>query len=431
MKRDRTLALFRQGYPWGSRLRQGAAAVATRLLGRRTVVISGPDGVRRFYDSRLQRKGAFPLPIRLVLFGPRSIHGLDDEKQHHQKAMYLEILTPESVAALGQRAEQEWATAVRRWPDRERVVLFDEAVQVIAASALPWAGVPVAPEELPSIARKLADLLNGFATPGKEYLRAAAARWQLDRWAASLVQQTRTGQLHPAPNTALHIVSTTRDVQGKLLSKREAGVALLNIVRPPVAVAWFVAFAGKALHDHPEWRERIAGGDEAALDAFVQEVRRFYPFVPVLPARTRHKQDVFGIEVPRRGRVVLDVHGTDHDPEHWPEPDRFDPNRFLRGNIEPDTLVPQGGGDVRTGHRCPGESATLTLLVAAVRALVSTRYTLPPQDLGYSLSRMPTRPRSGVVLTPQSTVARQKAGKPAAARIAGSALAGVTPEPPV
>jgi hypothetical protein len=63
----------------------------------------------------------------------------------------------------------------------------------------------------------------------------------------------------------------------------------------------------RALHDHPEWRRRIADGDQEALSAFAQEVRRLYPFVPVLAARARRRQDVLGVDVPRGGLVVLDV----------------------------------------------------------------------------------------------------------------------------
>jgi fatty-acid peroxygenase len=399
MRIDRTLEMVRQGYPWAHRLRGAAVAVPTRLLGRKAVVVGGAAGVRRFYDPRLRRRRAFPLPVKLVLFGPGTVHGLDDAEHHQRKAMYLEVLTPDAVATLGQRAEQEWASATRRWADDERVVLFDEAVQVLAASVLPWAGVPVAPEERSRRARQLADVLEGFATPGPAYLRAALARWRLDRWAVRLVHQTRRGQIHPSPGTALHVASTARGRDGRLLPARVAAVALLNVVRPTVAVAWFVAFAGLALHEHPEWRRRIADGDQDALNAFVHEVRRHYPFVPVLAARAREPQDVFGVRVPRGGLVVLDVHGTDHDPAHWEDPDRFDPNRFLSGTIEPDSLVPQGGGDVRTGHHCPGEDATLTMLAVAVRALARLPHTLPPQDLGFDLSRVPTRPRSGVVLT--------------------------------
>jgi hypothetical protein len=211
--------------------------------------------------------------------------------------------------------------------------------------------------------------------------------------------------------SALHAAARARDPKGWLLPERVAATTVLNVVRPTVAVAWFVAFAGKALDEYPEWRERIANGDDAALDAFVQEVRRLYPFVPVLAARARAAQDVLGVRVPGGGLVVLDVHGTNHDPEHRPEPDRFDPDRFLQGRVDPDTLVPQGGGDVTNGHRCPGEGVTLTMLAVAVRALAGLPQTLAPPDLDYDLSRIPTRPRSGVVITPTpASVSAEQAG---------------------
>src|SRR4051794_8656769 len=398
MDRDRTAQLIRTGYPWAARLRRGAVAVPTRLLGRRAVVVGGPEGVRRFYDPRLRRRGAFPAPVKLVLFGPGTVHGLDDVEHRLHKALFLGVITPETVAALGERAQQEWSSRIERWTDRDRVVLFDEAVEVLAASVLPWAGVPVDARELPRLARQLATVLDGFATPGPAYARAVLARLRAGRWAKRLVRRTRAGQNRPAPGTALHAAAEARDPKGKLLPERVAATTLLNVVRPTVAVAWFVAFAGKALHENPQWRDRIAAGDAAALDAFAQEVLRLYPFVPVLAARARSAQDVLGNRVPRGGLVVLDVHGTDHDPAHWIDPDRFDPNRFLQGEVERDALVPQGGGDVTTGHRCPGEGVTLTMIAVAARALAGHTDQVPDQDLGYDLSRIPTLPRSGVVL---------------------------------
>jgi fatty-acid peroxygenase len=398
MRIDRTAQLLREGYSWAPRLRQGADVVPTRLFGRRAAVVAGPAGVRRFYDPRLTRRRAFPLPVQWVLFGPRTVHSLDDAEHHHHKAMFLQVLTPDAVAALGRRAQQEWDTALRRGAGRQRITVFEEAVHVLAASVLPWAGVPVTPDELPRRARQLAAVLDGFATPGPAYARAVLARRQLGRWAAQLVQQARHGQLQPATGTVLHTAATLDHVDGRPVPEHQAGVALLNVVRPTVAVAWFVAFAAAALHQHPQWRQRIADGDQGALEAFVHEVRRCYPFVPVLAARARDRQDVLGIPIPRGGLVVLDVHGTDHDPAHWPDPDRFDPNRFLDGPVDPDTLVPQGGGDLATGHRCPGETVTLTMLIVAVRTLARLPSTLPPQDLSYDLSRVPTRPRSGVIL---------------------------------
>lgn len=169
-----------------------------------------------------------------------------------------------------------------------------------------------------------------------------------------------------------------------------------------MATAWFVAFAGQALLEHPEWRQRIAGGDRQALLAFCHEVRRFYAFTPFLAALTRSRQDVLGVTVPRWSLVVLDVYGTLHDPAHWDVPQRFRPERFLDGDVDPDLLVPQGGGELATGHRCPGEDVVLAMIAVAVHALAQTPLQLPPQDLSHDLTELPARPRSGVLLTAAS-----------------------------
>ena len=112
-----------------------------------------------------------------------------------------------------------------------------------------------------------------------------------------------------------------------------------------------------------------------------------------------HRQDVLGIDLPRWSMVVLDVYGTLHDPAHWEAPGEFRPDRFLGREVDPDLLVPQGGGDVAAGHRCPGEDVVLTMLAVAVRALATTPVHLLPQDLGHDLTELPTRPRSGVLVT--------------------------------
>jgi fatty-acid peroxygenase len=62
---------------------------------------------------------------------------------------------------------------------------------------------------------------------------------------------------------------------------------------------------------------RIAAGDREALSAFVHEVRRLYPFVPVLAAARAIVRTSSASPYRAEGLVVLDVHGTGHDPTHW------------------------------------------------------------------------------------------------------------------
>lgn len=191
----------------------------------------------------------------------------------------------------------------------------------------------------------------------------------------------------------------------RFLPPRVAGVELQNSIRPMVAVARFVAFAAKALHDRPDWRRRI--GAEAAergtlvhgplAVAFAQEVRRTAPFVPMLPGRARVEIDVDGIRVPAGGRLVLDLLGTDTDARSWERAESFDPERFV-GVDDYEALaafIPHGGGDVPTGHRCPGEKLAIAGLSAAIAALSHPGLRIDGAGLGVDLRRLPTKPASG------------------------------------
>ena len=119
----------------------------TRLLGRPAVVLGGVEGVRRSYDDRLRRRGAVPPPVELVLFGPRAVHGLDDDAHHHRKARLLDVLTAEAVDRLRAAADAVWAERMRGWAARPEVTVFDEAVDVLGAAVLPWAGIDVDHDE--------------------------------------------------------------------------------------------------------------------------------------------------------------------------------------------------------------------------------------------------------------------------------------------
>ena len=100
------------------------------------------------------------------------------------------------------------------------------------------------------------------------------------------------------------------------------------------------------------------------------------------------------------GWVLLDLYGTNRDPRSWSNPEVFDPERFRDRPVSAYSLVPQGGGDHDTGHRCAGEWLTIEVMRAAVRLLTEAMtYDVPAQDLRVDPHRMPARPRSGVVLT--------------------------------
>jgi fatty-acid peroxygenase len=367
------------------------------------VLIGGRDAVRFFYDQTLfRRRDAVPRPLADTLFGKGAVHVHDGEGHLHRKAMFMRLLSTEHARRIGAVTDDLWRAAVDRWQTAESVVVFDEAVRVIGVGICRWAGLPLAPEDASRRVRDLERIVDGFGSVGAPHLEARLARRRSEHWVKAVVAEVRAGRRTPPPGSALDVVSSWRDLDGSPLDDRTAAVELLNIVRPSVATAWFVAFSALALHENPQWKDRLARGSgddlDRDLEAFAHEVRRLYPFAPVVGARAARDVTWRGHLLPEGRLVLLDLHGMNHDPHVWRDPDRFDPDRFAGRSPDAYTYVPQGGADPHTGHRCAGERVTVELLKSALRALTGVSYDVPEQDLQYPLSRIPTRPRSGFVI---------------------------------
>jgi fatty-acid peroxygenase len=401
------LMVLAKGYGWlpDKRRALGRRTVPTRLGGMPAVGLEGPDAARFLYDEdHVLRSGALPEPVQGTLFGKGAVHSLDGEAHRVRKAMFVALLMREDgIASLVQGATSAWDDAAARWARRPEVVLFDAAAEVIAGAVCRWAGVPVTDEDVPGVARDLVALVDGFGSAGPRHFRARRARGRRERWLTQLVRDVRSGATTVPADSAVAAVAEHRDVYGQQLSSRVAAVELLNIVRPTTAVAWFVAYSAHALIRRPENRKRLADGDPAFAEAFAHEVRRFYPFAPFIGGRAARDLAFDGEQIPRNAMVLLDLYGQNHDAELWEDPYAFRPERFLPpgrpgGDIGAFDLVPQGGGDPRTGHRCPGEQLTVALLSALAVRLARLDFDVPDQDLGISLSRIPARVADGVVL---------------------------------
>ncbi|MFC8101788.1 cytochrome P450 [Streptomyces sp. NPDC057363] len=399
---DRTLPLLTEGYAWlPNRMRDSADAVLrTRLLGRPALAVRGPEAVRFFYDEgHVHRHGAIPAPVLDTLFGQGAVHTLDGDAHRIRKELFLPLLDPDRVAGLTEHVTAAWDEAVRSWSERPRVVLFDEAGVVLTRGVCRWAGLPHQAVDAEPLARDLIAMVDGFAAPGPRHLRARRARARQEARMARLIEDVRRGKVSAPADSVLDRVCRHHDDPDEPLDAQTAAVELLNVLRPTAAVSWFVAFAAHALHRWPAHQERLRAGDGAFATAFAHEVRRFYPFAPFLGGRTVTELTWHGESVPAGGILLLDVYGQNHDEKLWGDPYIFRPERFLERPAGPDELIPQGGGDPATGHRCPGERITVGLLESLAVRLARLEYTVPEQDLRIPLRRIPTRPRSGFAVT--------------------------------
>jgi fatty-acid peroxygenase len=311
------------------------------------------------------------------------------------------VVTPKTTAELADGVASVWDDTVKSWRAGAPVVLFDEASRIITAAVTNWAGVPVEEQETPALARDLVAMVDGFATPGPRHWQARRARRRREAWLGDLVTDVRAGRITAPVGYALDVVAHHREADGEQLNPRLAAVELLNVIRPTVAVCWFVAYAGHALHRWPEHRERLASGDVAFAEAFTHELRRFYPFAPFIGGRAVKDLTYAGDRIPAGALVLLDLWGHNHDSAVFDDPFTFRPERFLDHHIGPFELVPQGAGDPRMNHRCPGEPLAVAVLNTLVPRLARLEHDVPEQDLTISLHRVPARPRSGFVLTPR------------------------------
>ena len=398
---DNTLRLALEGYGWLPNLRRhrGGRTVATRLAGMRATALCGPEAAAFFYDEdHVRRHGALPEPIQATLFGKGAVHTLDGLSHRQRKEVFWPLLDTAGIARLVELTNDSWDATAATWPQRGPVVLFDEASRIIVRAVSRWTGLPLDEAEVASFAADMVALVDGFATAGPRHWRARRARHRREQWIADLVVRIRNGEAAAPVGSVLERIVVHRDVDGELLDPRLAAVELINVIRPTVAVSWFVAYAAHALHRWPGNRKPLAEGDRAYTEAFAHEVRRFYPFAPFIGGKAVRDLVWDGVDIPEGSMVLLDLYGQNHDPEVWTDPYTFDPQRFIGRVIGEYELVPQGGGDPRSGHRCPGEQITVALLEAFSVHLARLEHTLPEQDLSISLQRIPARVRSGVVI---------------------------------
>lgn len=403
---DATAALARRGYDFvAERCRRlGTDAFETRLLLRRAVCARGAEAARVFYEpGRFTRNGAVPRPALRLVQDVGSVATLDGAAHARRKRMFVALLMDRAgIARLGDLVEAEWRAGVRRWAARPGATaeVFRDASEVLCRAVCAWSAVPLGPGEAEERTRAFFAMVDGTGSVGLRHLRGAWLRARTERWARSLVRRVRSGDLPAPEGSALRVIAEHRDLDGGLLDEVTAGVELINVLRPTVAVGRYVGFAAIALHTHPEWRERLArGGTEAEYDAFAQEVRRFYPFVPAVAGRALAPFEWRGRRFGRGDLMLLDLTATDRDGRLWDAPDAFRPGRFLGTGAERDpfALVSHGGGGHETGHRCPGEWITVEVTKRAVRGLAEAmRYDVPTgQELGLDPARMPALPRGG------------------------------------
>lgn len=397
---DHSLNLMREGYLYiTNRLHSfNSDLFETRLLGKKAICMGGKEAAEVFYDTdKFKRKGAAPNRAVKTLFGKNGVQSLDGQNHKQRKEMFMSIMTHDRLSKLTDITKQQLDTAIDKWEQMDNIIVYEEMKEVLCRTACEWAGVPVQENEIKNLAKNLGAMFESAGAIGPNHWKGRNARNSVEKWMREIIEEVRNGTLNPPKNTALHKFALHRDLKGNLLDTDTAAVEVINILRPIVAISIFINFIALAVHHYPKKREKLNSGDEKYAQMFVQEVRRFYPFFPFVAALVKKDFTWKGYKFEKDTLTLLDLYGTNHDPEIWENPEVFNPDRFAKWEDSPFNFIPQGGGDYFMGHRCAGEWVTVEVMKVGLYYLANRiDYEVPDQDLSFSMVNIPSIPHSKV-----------------------------------
>lgn len=399
---DNTLSLLREGYLYISNRCNSFQSnfFETRLFGKNAICMSGAEAAELFYDpDKFKRKGAAPKWIVQSFFGDNSVQTLDENVHQHRKEMLMSVMNPNKIQQLITLIKLHWEKAIIKWEQMEQIIFYEEVQQILCRAACEWVAVPLKEAEVVKRTKELASLFESASSFGPTYLAGRRSRNKLNEWIEENINEIQMGKMNVDTSSILYTFATFYDLNGDLLKKETAAVEVLNLLRPIVAISIYVNFLLLSIHHYPEEKEKLFSSDDHYVNMFVQEVRRYYPFFPFIAALVKKDFTWKNLQFKEGSLSLLDIYGTNHDPNLWDNPNLFNPSRFKNRRGSSFDFIPQGGGDFWLGHRCAGEWATIEMMKVSLKFLVNhMSFEVPKQDLSFSMVSMPSIPHSKIII---------------------------------
>jgi cytochrome P450 len=221
---------------------------------------------------------------------------------------------------------------------------------------------------------------------------------ELDALLFEHISATRSDELIEEREDILAMMVLARDEDGAGLTDEQLRDELITLIAAghettATAIAWGV----ELLVHNPAVMTKARAGDDAYLEALVKEVLRIRPPSPI--AGGRYVLEPFPIGdwiIQPEMSIAVDAYGVHYDPDIYPEPHVFRPERFLEDPPDGYSFLPFGGG----AHRCLGAALALLEIKIVLREILA-RLELAPvsPSLARSVPRGPTlAPRKGALV---------------------------------
>jgi cytochrome P450 len=391
-----------------------------RRLRPLVVAVRHPDDVRRVMletDVFVRRTPAYDVLRELL---GETIVTMEGARWRRQKRILQPLFTRPRVARYAGLLELEANRVVERWRLADEPVDVAQAMEEYALRVLGQtifaeqdgidADTVAALERLvPQVSSQVVTRVTQLLRPPLHWpttrnRRFLALRAELRETIEQVVARRERDSRSSGDGSGGDLLSCLREAPdpegGPALTPQEVrDEALLFLLAGHTTTADVLTSTLHLLGRHPAVQEQVAAARERADDAedlvraAVQEAMRLHPPSYALGRRTASDTELGGYAV-RAGTLVLVVPWATHrDVRFWPDPERFDPTRFVGEQRRPPfAYLPFGGG----GRSCIARHLALLESTVLVRALLR-RYRLESVDATLPLSPLISMRPSGPV----------------------------------
>jgi len=337
-----------------------------RSFGTDTIFTADPEHVRRLFAADSDAFSTFSVVTLRGLLGARSVLVTSGGVHKRQRKLLSPPLTGARLRAFGatmQELAERRVGELRRGQHLRALDLgTDFTLDVILRTVF---GVEGAEEDvelrtllhalvrdLPRIAIFVPQLQHRRFPPWSRYL---AIQQRFDQWLARKLSERRARA--GAGDDVLSLLLAARFDDGSAMDDGEIRDQLLTLLLAGhETTSITLASCLERIHRHPAVCERLrtelSGSHTpeevqrlAYLSAVIDETLRIDPVVTDV---TRIPKQSFALDqeltVTPKQLVLVLIEGLHHDPELYPEPASFRPERFLERRPPPHEFAPFGGG---------------------------------------------------------------------------------------
>jgi pulcherriminic acid synthase len=219
---------------------------------------------------------------------------------------------------------------------------------------------------------------GGVTSIADPSLREAAfrARAEVEEFLVPIIEERRR-----SPGTDLVSDLVTAEYEGEPLPHDEIVSTVIFLLTAGVETTERVltSVLRHLALDREEWQAlRARRGDPTALAAFSAEALRVFPPVNGLTRLAREPLEIAGSAIAEGARVCVLLGSANRDEARFPDPDRFDRDRFA---VKPDNQFATAG-DILSfgagGHHCTGSRLAAVEMVHALSRLLDRVEVLEP-----------------------------------------------------